>query len=62
MGFESKEMLKSWAKVFLASALALYMSGTRDPLDLLNAGIIAVAPLVYTWLDPKDKRFGRGAE
>jgi len=62
MSHESKEMVKSWAKVFLASAIALYMSGTRDPLDLINAGVIAVLPLIYTWLDPHDKRFGRGAD
>lgn len=55
-------MVKSWAKVFLASAIALYMSGTTNPLDLLNAGLIAVLPLIYTWLDPHDKRFGRGAD
>jgi hypothetical protein len=48
--------------VFLASVLALYMSGTTDTLDLVNAGVIAVLPLVYTWLDPNDKRFGRGKD
>ena len=55
-------MVKSWVKVFLASAIALYMSGSRDLLDLVNAGLIAVLPLIYTWLDPNDHRFGRGAE
>lgn len=55
-------MVKSWVKVFLASVIALYMSGSRDALDLVNAGVIAVLPLIYTWLDPKDHRFGRGSE
>lgn len=62
MSTESKEMVKSWVKVFLASVIALYMSGSRDALDLVNAGVIAVLPLIYTWLDPKDHRFGRGSE
>jgi hypothetical protein len=59
---ENKEMLKSWVKVFLAAAVSMYMAGNTSPHDLLNAGLIAVLPLVYSWLDPKDHRFGRGAE
>ena len=59
MDAESKEMLKSWVKVFLSSSFALYAAGSTDILDILNAGLIAVLPLVWTWLDPKDTRFGR---
>ena len=57
---ETTEMLKSWVKVFLAASASVYMAGNTDALDILNAGLIAVLPLVYTWLDPKDHRFGRG--
>lgn len=59
MSAENKEMLKSWAKVFLSSAFALYAAGSTNILDILNAGLIAVLPLVWTWLDPNDTRFGR---
>jgi hypothetical protein len=55
---EHFEMLKSWAKVFGAAVVALIMSGQHDPKALLAAGAAAVLPLVYTWLDPKDTRFG----
>ncbi len=56
---ETQEMLKSWCKVFVASVLSLYVSGERDAIALLYAGAISVLPLVYTWLDPNDLRFGR---
>jgi uncharacterized MAPEG superfamily protein len=53
-------MLKSWAKVFAAAVLALFMNGERDPRALLLAGLAAVAPVIYSWLDPSDNRWGRG--
>lgn len=57
----NQAMLKSWLKVFGAGVVALAISGERDPKALLAAGLAAVLPVVYTWLDPKDKRFGKGA-
>lgn len=54
-----KAMLKSWAKVFAAAVLALYMNGERDPKALVAAGVASVAPVIYSWLDPSDNRWGR---
>lgn len=62
MSSQQIEMLKSWAKVFGAGVVALLMAGERDPKALLAAGVAAVLPVVYTWLDPKDKRFGKVAK
>ena len=59
MNPELREAVKSWAKVFVAASIASYMAGGRDWQDLLNAGLVAVLPLIYTWLDPNDIRFGR---
>jgi len=56
---EHVEMLKSWAKVFGAGVVALAISGERDPKALVAAGLAALLPVIYTWLDPSDKRFGR---
>lgn len=56
---ELRAMSRSWVKVFLAASLALYLSGVRDPWMLLDAGLAAMLPLVITWLDPHDMRFGR---
>lgn len=60
MSKQQLEVLKSWGKVFAAGVVALAISGERDPKALVAAGIAAVLPVVYTWLDPSDKRFGRG--
>ena len=60
-------MLKSWAKVFAATVLGLFLADGGDVFavdwaDLrtwLAAGIASVLPLVITWLDPTDTRWGR---
>lgn len=56
---EHLEMLKSWAKVFGAGVVALAIAGERDPKSLLAAGVAAVLPVVYNYLDPKDPRYGK---
>lgn len=59
MNTEYQAILKSWAKVFAAAVLAAYSAGSRDWTMLLNAGVAALLPVVYSWLDPKDSRYGR---
>jgi len=59
--------LKSYAKVFAATVLALFLADGADvfAVDLadlrtyLAAGAASVLPLIITWLDPTDNRFGR---
>jgi hypothetical protein len=46
-------------KVAAAAAVASYMAGTRDWTLLADAAIVAVLPLIHTWFDKTDKRFGR---
>jgi len=59
---EHQDMLKSWAKVFLAATTALWMSGETDFDAIAKAGAAAVIPLIITWLDPNDYRFGKMKE
>ena len=62
-------MLKSWAKVFVATVLALFLADGGDVFGVdwsdlrtyLAAGVASVLPLIITWLDPTDPRFGRTA-
>jgi len=62
-----KNMAKSWVKVFASTILAMFLADGGDVFavdmgDLrvyLAAGVAAVLPLVITWLDPSDSRFGR---
>jgi len=56
---EHKAILKSWAKVFAAAVIAAYTAGNREWTVVLNAGVAALLPVVYSWLDPKDSRYGR---
>lgn len=62
-------MLKSWIKVFAATVLSLFLADGGDVFGVdfgdlrtyLAAGIASVLPLVITWLDPSDTRFGRNS-
>ena len=53
-----KAMTASWARAFIAAALALYMAGETDPKTLAMAGAAAVAPVILRWLNPNDTAFG----
>lgn len=55
---EAKALAASWARSFLAAALALYMAGETDPKTLAMAGVAAVAPVILRWLNPSDLAFG----
>lgn len=60
-------MLKSWMKVFAATVLSLFLADGGDVFSVdwadlrtyLAAGVASVLPLIITWLDPNDPRFGR---
>ena len=55
---QAKAVAASWARSFMAAALALYMAGVTDPKTLAMGGIAAVAPVVLRWLNPNDKSYG----
>lgn len=63
------DMAKSYAKVFVAVVLGLFLADGADVFavdmqDLrtwLAAGLAAIVPLVITAIDPKDTRFGRNS-
>ena len=53
-----KAMATSWARSFLAAALAVYATGNTDPKAMFTAGIAAILPVILRWLNPKDSSFG----
>jgi hypothetical protein len=53
-----KAMGASWARSFIAAALAMYMAGITDPKTLAMGGVAALAPVALRWLNPKDASFG----
>lgn len=64
------EAVKSYAKVFAAVILGLFLADGANVFAVdaakletwLAAGIAAILPMLITALDPKDHRFGRNAE
>lgn len=59
---QTKAMLQSWARSFVAAALALYTAGETDPGVLLNAGLAAVVPVAIRYFNKKDPAFGLVAQ
>ncbi len=59
MSQQHKEIIYSYARVFLAAALALYLAGERDWSMLWEAGVGAVLPPLVRWLNPNDQVYGR---
>ena len=55
---KAKALIASWARSFMAAALALYMAGVTDPKTLAMGGVAAIAPVILRWLNPNDKSFG----
>ena len=55
---KAKALIASWARSFMAAALALYMAGVTDPKTLAMGGVAAIVPVVLRWLNPNDKAFG----
>ena len=55
---QAKELAASWARSFLAAALAVYMAGITDPQKIAMGGVAALVPVLIRWLNPKDASFG----
>ena len=55
---EVKALSASWARSFLAAAIALIAIGETNPKAILTAGMAAVLPVILRTLNPKDASFG----
>lgn len=54
-----KKAAASWAKTFIATALATYLATGLDVQTIANAAIAAVLPSIINWLNPNYERYGR---
>jgi len=59
MNKQVKEVIYSYARVFAAAVIALYLAGERDLSMLWQAGVGAVLPPLLRWLNPADTTYGR---
>lgn len=55
---EAKALAASWARSFLAAAVALISIGETDPKAIFTAGMAAILPVILRTLNPKDASFG----
>ena len=54
-----KSAAASWARSFLAAALATYLAVGWDVPAIVNAALVASLPVILRWLNPNDTAFGR---
>jgi hypothetical protein len=56
---ELKLMAGSWAKTFVAAALATYLGVGLDVNAIANAALASVLPSIINWLNPSYERYGK---
>jgi len=56
---ELKLMASSWAKTFVAAALATYLAVGLDVNAIANAALASVLPSIINWLNPSYERYGK---
>lgn len=62
MNNKLKAALASYARSVMSAAIALYLAGVTDPVQLLSALAAGLLPVALRYLNPKDAAFGRIAE
>jgi hypothetical protein len=53
--------LASYGRSVLSAAVALYLAGVTDPVQLLSALVAGLLPVAIRYINPKDPAFGRKA-
>ena len=56
---QAKAIAASWARSFLAAAIATYLAVGWDANAIVNAALAASLPVILRWLNPNDTAFGR---
>lgn len=59
MNAKTKALLASYGRSVLGAAIALYLSGVTDPVQLANALLAALVPVAIRYINPNDLAFGR---
>lgn len=59
MSNDLKKAAESWAKTFLATALATYLAVGLDIEAIANAAVVSTIPSIINWLNPNYERYGK---
>ena len=62
MNAKLKAAIASYARSVLSAAIALYLAGVTDPVQLLSALAAGLVPVAIRAVNPKDAAFGKVAE
>jgi len=54
---QAKAIAASWARSYIAAALAVYMAGGSLE-QMAMGGVAALVPVILRWLNPADHAFG----
>ena len=54
-------MLASYARSAVGALVAVYSTGTTDPMNYVKGAIAALIPPIMRWVNKKDAGFGRTA-
>jgi hypothetical protein len=55
-----KAMVASYARSLVGALVAVYSTGTTDPMDYVKGAIAALIPPIMRWVNKNDAGFGRG--
>jgi hypothetical protein len=56
---KDKAMLASYARSATGALVAVYSTGTLDPMNYVKGAIAGIIPPLMRWVNPNDKGFGR---
>jgi hypothetical protein len=56
---KDKAMLASYARSAVGALVAVYSTGTVEPMNYVKGAVAGIIPPLMRWVNPNDKGFGR---
>jgi hypothetical protein len=56
---KDKAMLASYSRSAVGALVAVYSTGTMDPMNYVKGAVAGIIPPLMRWVNPNDKGFGR---
>jgi len=56
---KDKAMLASYARSAVGALVAVYSTGTMEPMNYVKGAVAGIIPPLMRWVNPNDKGFGR---
>jgi hypothetical protein len=59
MNEKTKAAVASYARSAIGALVAVYSTGTMDPMNYVKGAVAGIIPPLMRWVNPNDKGFGR---